>query len=224
MNLLSKVFCVAVSVLLCAAESAGGATITFESIPGMVPNSPFNNNTPVNLNARLSNQLQSSDGVLFSSEANYVSLVDLGAGHATSGIAGIRGATSGDLIASYRPVIISFWVPGAPTTPATVGSVSMKFDTSPTSGTVTLTAYRYDGSVISTTTVDDSAGLVSMNFSDIHRLQLDQTSFTVAFDDFSYGPLAEVSEAAPEPSTIILAALSLAGLGIFALRKKYRRP
>ena len=80
------------SLLLCAVLSVspagalvGEMLITFETIPGITAMISFiDGSASVPTDARLSTQLQMSDGVSFSSAAGYVAVVRLGSGHATS--------------------------------------------------------------------------------------------------------------------------------------------
>jgi hypothetical protein len=56
-------------------------TLDFDSLPSMT----YFSGNPVPAEAQLSDQYLSTDGIRFSSISNYVAVVDLGAGHATSG-------------------------------------------------------------------------------------------------------------------------------------------
>ncbi|HYE14562.1 MAG TPA: hypothetical protein VD968_09000, partial [Pyrinomonadaceae bacterium] len=85
-------------IVLCAAlvtvqtvALAGEVLITFESVTGITTTAAYPDGSLVPAGARLSTQLQMSDGLSFSSTAGYVALVRLGSGHATSGVNGIGG-------------------------------------------------------------------------------------------------------------------------------------
>ena len=81
------------SIVLASGERAGADLITFEVIPDVTALGTFFDGTPVPVEARLSDQLR-SQGVSFSSTAGYVALVNLGGGHATSGVNGIGGVNA----------------------------------------------------------------------------------------------------------------------------------
>src|SRR5687768_15931443 len=124
------------ALLLCAVifaapagALAGGALITFESIPGVTALNAFIDGCcTIPTGARLSTQLQMSDGVSFSSAAGYVAVVRLGSGHATSGVNGIGGVSASNILKYNQPVVITFTMPGSPATPAITDFVSIRGD------------------------------------------------------------------------------------------------
>ena len=111
-----------------AGQGEGPVSITFESIPGMTATDYRNISSIVPAGARLSTQLQTSHGVSFRSAVDYVALVTLGSGHATSGVNGIGGVSASDFIRYGQPVVITFSVPGSPAARAVTDFVSLRGD------------------------------------------------------------------------------------------------
>src|SRR5438270_11558640 len=101
-----------IGLMLIVANAARGVTpilVNFDSFTGM----GFDSGTPIPVASRLSNQLLAADGVLFSSGAAYVPVLNLGVGHATSGTNGIGAATAANTLTHNinSPIPIPFWDP-----------------------------------------------------------------------------------------------------------------
>ncbi len=165
------------SMGLASGERAGADLITFEVVPGVTALGTFFDGTPVPVDARLSNQLQLSEGVSFSSTAGYVALVNLGVGHATSGVSGIGGVNAADALRYNSPVVITFTLPGEAGTPAVTDFVSIRGDNFPVAGgSATMEAFDVNGVLLGSVTVPDEAGLtLSLSIPNIHSVRLTQT-------------------------------------------------
>src|SRR5688572_25652809 len=172
------------SILLCAIFIAapanalvGEVLISFESIPGLTQFAFYPDGSAVPTGARLSTQLQMSDGVSFSSTAGYVALVRLGTGHATSGINGIGGVNASNVLKYNQPVVITFSMPGSPSSPAVTDFVSIRGDRLQSTGSATMQAFDVNGTLIeSATAADVSGGLtLSLSVPNIHSIRLTQT-------------------------------------------------
>src|SRR3989475_7281109 len=151
------------ALVLASGERAGAGVITFESVPG-VTGMAFLDGMPVPLDARLGAQLQLSDGVSFSSIAGssivgYVALVNLGSGHATSGVNGIGGVDAANTLRYNSPVMITFTLPGDPSTPAITNFVSIRGDQfAVVGGSATMEAFDVNGLSLGSVTAADVAG------------------------------------------------------------------
>src|SRR3989442_5617941 len=151
------------ALVLASGERAGAGVITFESVPG-VTGMAFLDGTPVPVDGRLGTQLQLSDGVSFSSIAGssivaYVALVNLGSGHATSGVNGIGGVDAADTLRYNSPVMITFTLPGDPSTPAITNFVSIRGDQfAVVGGSATMEAFDVNGLSLGSVTAADVAG------------------------------------------------------------------
>src|SRR3989442_2473772 len=151
------------ALVLASGERAGAGVITFESVPG-VTGMAFLDGTPVPVDGRLGTQLQLSDGVSFSSIAGssivgYVALVNLGSGHATSGVNGIGGVDAANTLRYNSPVMITFTLPGDPSTPAITNFVSIRGDQfAVVGGSATMEAFDVNGLSLGSVTAADVAG------------------------------------------------------------------
>src|SRR5688572_142032 len=121
----------AILLITATAHAAEVTTIDFESVPGATPVNGFLNDTPVPPASRLNTQLLATYGVRFRSEApnpDYVALIGLGGGHATSGSNGIGGVNTHNDIRYGVPTIISFFDPTSPNVAAVTDFVSIRAD------------------------------------------------------------------------------------------------
>ena len=214
------------AILLASGGHAAAGDITFENIPGMTPMGSFFDNTDVPPDtplgsSRLGTQLQLSAGVSFSSEAAYVALVNLGSGHATSGIAGIGGVTAANILKYNSPMIITFTMPGDPTIAAVTNSVSIRGDNFPNTsgrGFATMEAFDVNGVLLTSVTVPDAVGFtLSISTANIHSVQITQTLSDIAFDDLHFNPLsralniAPIADAGPDQGVFVGDVVSLDG-------------
>jgi hypothetical protein len=127
-----------VAVLLLLAFRASSETVSFEGLPSMV-----NLQTVAPTAARLSNQLASVSGVVFSSAGGspHVAVVQLGQGHAASGTNGIGGVNAAGALNYGTPIQANFVMPSDPAIPAVVDFVSVACDRASIPGTVTMEAF-----------------------------------------------------------------------------------
>ena len=185
------------SIVLASGERAGADLITFEVVPGVTAMTTFFDGRPVPVEARLSNQLQLSQGVSFSSTAGYVALVNLGFGHATSGVSGIGGVNAADALKYNSPVVITFTLPGDPGTPAITDFVSIRGDNQPVAGgSATMEAFDVNGVLLGSVTVPDEVGItLSLSIPNIHSVRLTQTRSDIAYDDLIFNALSHVGHA-----------------------------
>lgn len=163
--------------------------IDFEAVAGVTPGL-LSGSVPVV--ARLSNQLQLQYGVDFrSAEKPYVALVNLDAGHATSGVNGIGSVGADDMMAYGKMMTITFTVPKQPAVPAVTDFVSLRGDQIAISGTATLEAFDAKGVSLGKVTVADKAGGLKLEFqhAGIHAIVLSQVTSSIAYDDLEFSPL-----------------------------------
>jgi hypothetical protein len=133
-------------------------------------------------------------------------------------------STGGDL--DYNAVIFAlFFMPGTSAF-ATTNFVQVLGDLIPlNSGTATLTAFDAHGNTIGAVTQPDvgppGTGLtLTLNLSGIHSVEISETSGTVGFDNFEFGPLSPLASAVPEPSTWAMLILGFFGIGFMAHRSR----
>ena len=133
--------------------------LDFEELSGM--NYWAGNSIPAA--SQLGDTYLGSHGVRFASGSPFVAVVELGAGHATSGINGIGGSTPGGVLtySSAYPIVISFFSPGDPETAAVTDYVRILGDLqgSPEQ-VVTLTAYDRAWNLLMSVDVADVGGCV----------------------------------------------------------------
>ena len=138
---MKKLILTCLCVILLHALPSYAVLVDFESITGMT-NSP---GTPIpGPSSQLYDQLSSLD-ILFTSGSPYVAVVYLGSGHATSGVNGIGGSTSGGLLTYHQssPIKVSFFDNGNTLVPMTTDFVSIRGDNQTTSG-FPVWLYAYD--------------------------------------------------------------------------------
>jgi hypothetical protein len=198
--------------------------IDFETVPGVTANPFYLGGYGVPPGSHLTTELRSTYGVTFTSTAGYVHLVNLGVGHATSGVNGIGGVASGNIADYASPVDITFSLPGSPLVPTVTSIVSMSFDQNHVAGTATIEAFTLGGASLGTVTAFDTAGGVTISAGSpiIHSVRLTQTSGTIAYDDLSFGELT--TAAVPEASAFVAWAAIIGCVGgVKGIRKARRR-
>lgn len=207
-----------------AIAAASGAhaqtTVNFDGFAGM-PNSP---GSLVPAASQLSTQLLSS-GVRFSSFSDYIAVVFLGAGHATSGTMGIGGTTEGGALSYSAPIRVSFWDPANSAVRGVTTSVSIRGDQIPIAGNITMRVYDPLGALLATVTAPDGGGTtLSFIGANIHSVEITGTSATVAFDDLVFGDVTAVPDTVvPEPSSMALFGGGVLLLGAMLRRRRTQR-
>jgi len=201
--------------------NAAPTVINFEQFTGM----PFENPAPVPVESRLYDQLLDTAGVLFTSGSSFVSVLNMGPDHATSGVNTIAGTTPEGVLTYDRsnPVVISFFEPGDASSPSTVNFVSVRADLWASLQPITLNAYGLSGNLIgSATGVDVDGATLQVSVAGIHSVELlggTGDVAGVAWDDLTFD--AEV----PPPVCVIPAPASalLVMCGLGAMRAFRRR-
>jgi RHS repeat-associated protein len=164
-------------------------TINFDSIVGMV-NIP---GATVPVNAQLSDEFLLSDGVIFSSESSYISVVDittgLPLGHTSSPFNGIGGATIDGRMSYSSPIIGKFFLPSNPSVKAVANFVSVETDTWGVGTPVKLEVFDLQGTLIgSMSALDIDGPTLSISVEGIHSFSITGNG-TSGFDDLTFGPL-----------------------------------
>ena len=176
--------------------------LDFEGLTGMNPNS----GNPIPVASQLSDQFLTSFGVRFSSGSPYIGVVELGSGHATSGINGVSGSTSDGLLtyAPANPIVAEFFNPFNPTQPATTDFVSLRIDLAGGSGMfVTLEAFDVDGNLLTFQTSPDIGGAtLQIATPGIHSVRYLGTNDQqgAAIDDFTFNPVTPIPTSTPTPT------------------------
>lgn len=209
----------AVFVLAGAGTPARADTITFDTLTAM-PSGP--SGTAVPASGRLSTQLLGL-GVRFSSTSDYVAVVPLGTGHATSGVNGIGGVSSAGQLSYLSPIRVTFFLPSDPSVLAVTNFVSIRGDLHPIPGSITMQAFDINGNLLGTVTRQDAGGTtLSLAIAGIHSIRLTQQTGTVAFDDLTFNTPVAAAAPVPEPAALVMFGTGLAGAG-GVLRKRRRR-
>ena len=216
---LKGVFASGIFLATAQLASAVEIVLNFDDLSGM----NFDAGPPIPTSSQLSSEYLSSFGVLFSSGSQYVAVVNLGAGHATSGTNGLGGSTpEGNLTySSTYPITATFFDPSNPTVSATTDFVSLHGDLAGfPNQSVTLNAYDISGQLIASVTVVDIGGeTLSIAIPGIHSVQFLGSLGDVpgvAVDDFTFNSVTPV----PEPSTWAMMILGFAGVGFMAYRRR----
>jgi hypothetical protein len=155
---------------------------------------PTQAGNPIPPEAQLFDAFLATHGVRFSSGSAYVAVVNLGPGHATSGVNGIGGSTPTGLLTYDRmnPITASFFDPNNPSLPAVTNFVSPRGDLIGTGQSITLNAFDVNGSLIASDTAADNGGATLIVATPgIHSVQFlgTQDYGGVALDDFTFNPV-----------------------------------
>ena len=213
--------------LVGAANAAQGQTIVlnFDSLPAMT----FLSGSPIPVSARLSDRYLRTYGVRFNSGAGYAAVINLGTGHATSGVNGIGGSTpTGNLTYNAaNPITMTFFDPVHPSVAAVTDFVSVRADLIGDSGeSPTLFAYDINEALIGSNSEPDTGGqTMKLSIPGIHSVRFsgvvapDGGPGGAALDDFTFHT---VTAAVPEPGTVAFVA-SASLLTVLLLSKRRRK-
>jgi hypothetical protein len=206
------------AVLCAPPANAVPVVVNFDDLAAM----PFwEVGQPVPVSAQLYNQMMPTEGILFTSGCGYVTVVDLGPDHTTSGLNGIAGANPDGTLTYARtsPLVIRFCDPGNPSVPAVTNFVSIRADLWGGGLPITLNAYDVHGNLVDSDTQNDLGGAtLTVSGPGIHAVMFLGTSDVggVACDDLTFNPTAVI----PEPASLLLASL---GLGLMSAARRFRR-
>ena len=165
--------------------------IDFDNLPAT---SGFFQGTEIAPQAQLSNQLE-NQGVIFSTGlgANYVAVVPLGLGHATSGTNGISMAAPDNTVTYDAPyyTLIEFVDPSDPSVAGVTNFASIRGDHAGSSNTLTMEAFDINGNLLGTDSKPDVGGeTVSLSVPGIHTVYILTTaqgdSGGIGLDDLSF--------------------------------------
>jgi hypothetical protein len=172
--------------------------INFDNLPA---SSSFLQGSVISPAAQLSNQL-ANQGVIFSTGlgADYVAVVPLGVGHATSGPNGISMAATDNTVTYNAPdyTVIQFVDPANPSDSAVTDFVSIRGDHGGSSNTLTMEAFDVNGNLLGTDSQPDVGGeTVSLSIpgiSSVHILTTAQgNAGGIGLDDLTFDPLVPVA-------------------------------
>ncbi len=206
---------------------AASLVINFDNLASM-PNAP---GLAVPIADQLSNQLLSTDGVLFSSDSssNFVAVADNSVTGTTSLPNAIGGVNNAGQLSYGTPILISFFLPTNTSVAAATNSVAIFGDTDPLHGTITLNAFDVNGALVGSDTEIDAGGTklqVTTTNPIIHSISVLEAGASfgnVAFDDLTFTtPLVAVSPSTvPEPNSLML--LGIGAMGVLGYARRRRR-
>jgi hypothetical protein len=162
-----------------------GTLLDFEELQGMFF---FDGGAPVPEASRLGTE-ELSKGVTFSSRGGFAAVVNLGAGHATSGINGFAGVNLAGGLDYSAFVSVVFSVPGYPQVAATTDFLSVRSDQFGGGPANSILAYDVHGHfLVSDDKADSGGATLSVSVPGIHQVILRGNGGT-GFDDLRFNPL-----------------------------------
>jgi len=209
-----------IAAFVCSSFLSGTAQavlIDFESFPGM-DNFP---GTAIPSTSQISDQFLNSDGVLFSSHNSpFIAAVNLGTGHATSGVIGVGGSTGiGELTYAGYFFKATFYDPTNPLIKAVTDFVSIRTDLLAINQLLRLEAYDVNGNQLwIDQQVDIGGNLFSATVSGIHSVAFFGET-TTALDDFSFNAVTPAN--VPLPPAVWLFGTGFLGLMGFTRKNKF---
>jgi uncharacterized protein (TIGR03382 family) len=179
----------AVLVLGAASTARAQTTVTFDNFLGM----PNSSGAVVPVASRLNTQLLSA-GVRFASLSDFIAVVTLGTGHATSGTRGVGGTTAAGALSYAAPLRVTFWDPADSTIQGVTDFVQLRGDLIPVAGTITMKVFDPAGTLLATVAVPDTAGArLTYTGANVHAVEVTSSSSTVAYDDLQFGAVVPVA-------------------------------
>jgi len=201
------IIAVVIPILMFAAGQARAELmiIDFEGF-GTMPF--FDVQNPIPPHARLSDAFLFTHGVRFSSGSPFVAVVDLGVGHATSGTNGIGGSTPTGVLTYDRnfPIVVTFFEPSNPSSPAVTDFVSVRGDLHGEGQSITLNAFDVDGNlIVSFTTTNVDGVTLSVSAPGIHSVQFIGTEdeHGVALDDLTFNSVTPANSLPPPTPNVV---------------------
>lgn len=198
MSTIFRIACLAASLGGGASAWAQQVIIDFEGLPAL-PNNMSGQFVPEA--ARLRSAFAPS-GVLFASEADYVAVVTLGEGHATSGVLGIGGVAPNNTLSYAKNIYLTFVNPSDTDLPAVTSSVSIRGDWGGNPNqSVTMRAFDWWGRLIGEMTVPDTGGeTLFVQAEGIHHVTIVGTTDSggVAWDDLVFEAVEPIDPCRPD--------------------------
>ena len=217
-------FALAVAIAGLTLPASASVVLDFEGpLPdGLVPTS-YIQGAPVPVSARVTDQY-----LPFGVRIADAALVQLGVGHAASGANGLAGISASGTIDYDQAVTFSFFLPGDGGTAGTTDLFAYSPDLGGGSGNIiTISAFGVDGALIGQVQFTESGTfatpLTISGIGQFHKVTVDQTLYDrtsggIGLDLVQFGDVA-AAVAVPEPATLTLVGLAMAGLG-FSRRQK----
>jgi hypothetical protein len=223
-RLLLPILALALLTTILKTSPAQDITLDFEGLSGMTY---FTGNL-VPTEAQLSDQYLAIYGIRFSSVSGYVAVIDLGIGHATSGINGIGGVLANDLLdySQAAPITFSFFDPTNLALKATTDFFSVRGDLWGGGNTALIEAFDVNGNLIGSDSQPDAGGQTySLSLPGIHSVRysgvelLPDGSGGIGLDDVRFNQVSSVPE--PEVAVLLLGCL-VTGMSLWIHRGKAR--
>lgn len=197
-------------------------TLDFEGLPAMT----YLSGNPVPSEARLSDHYLSTYGIRFHSTSDYVAVINLGLGHATSGTNGIGGVLANGVLdySQSAPITFDFFDPAHPSVQATTDFFSVRGDLAGAGNPARIDAFDLNGRLIgSNSQIDVGGQTYSLSLPGIHSVrysgvQLINGGAGIALDDVRFNRVIPV---VGEPGILtLLTGVAFAGMAFRVPRSK----